>query len=165
MQNKKQDWQQHLEDLEKHYHPDKFFSDQENIPTNESNVREHFFAPALTEETDIPEEAQLSIDIYQDEDHLYVVTPIAGINPKSLDISLDKDILTIRGERNKEFSADPKSYIYQECYWGKFSRSVILPLPVKATKVEANFKEGVLKITLPKEEESRKVEIKVKASD
>ncbi len=162
MQDNNHDWHKHLEELENHYRSDRFFSDHESKPTNDPNVREHFFAPALTEEIDIPEEAQLSIDIFQDADNLYVVTPLAGVQPDSLDISLDKDVLTIRGERHKGFTSEQKNYLYQECYWGKFSRSIILPLPVKSGEVEAVLKEGVLKITLPKSEEAKKVEIKVR---
>lgn len=155
-------WYKHLEELEEHYRPDRFFQTPDTIPTNESNVQDHFFASALTEEADLPEEAKLSIDIYQDEANLYVVAPIAGVKPETLEISLDKDVLTIRGQRGQEFSEAGKNYVYQECYWGRFSRSVVLPAPVDGQSVEASLKDSVLKITLPKISEIQKVNIKVK---
>jgi HSP20 family protein len=117
------------------------------------------------EETDIPEEGQLTVDIFQDEKNLYVVTPVAGAKVGDIEINLDNDVLTIRGEREKTFSGDDDQYIYKECYWGKFSRSVILPLPVQQNKVKAEFKNNVLKITLPKAEEARNMEIRVKNLD
>jgi len=155
-------WHKHLDDLEEHYRPDKFFIGQETKPTNEPNIQEHFFAPAFTEETNFPEEAQLSVDIFQDENNIYVVTPIAAARLDTLEVSLDKDILTIRGERNHEYVSEQRNYLYQECYWGKFSRSIILPLPVRTDAVEADFKDGVLKVKLPKAMEMKKIEIRVK---
>ena len=88
---------------------------------------------------------------------------MAGSLSQSLDIHLDKDILTIKGERTSEYAAEKHNqYIYQECYWGKFSRSVILPFPVLADKIEATLKDNVLKIKLPKADETKKISIKVK---
>ncbi len=156
-------WFDHLKDLEGHYNPDKFFSNELNKPNNRHSVKNHFHAPAFVEEAEIPEEAQLSIDIHQDQNNLYVTCPIAGADPATLDLNLDKDILTIKGQRSSEFTAESQDqYIYQECYWGKFSRSIILPLPVKPEKVEATLKNNVLLITLPKAQEDKSIRIKVK---
>ena len=163
--NDPQEWLKHLEELDQHYHPDNFFSDQEIKPSNEPNVREHFFAPALTEETDMPEEAQLSIDIHQDEKNLYVIAPLAGVKPENLELNIDKDILTIKGHREKEFLSEAKNYLYQECYWGQFSRSVILPSEVVEEKVEAVLKHGVLTISLPKKETKKQTKINVIQQD
>lgn len=162
--NKKQpDWKKHLHDLDNHYHPDNFFADQKGQPTNESNVQDHYFTPALTEEMDLREEAQLLIDISQDDDNLYITSPLAGVNPNEIDINIEKDVLTIRGQRGHDHEKKTKEYLYQECYWGQFSRSVILPVPVIESKVEASFKDGVLTITMPKAEESKQVKIKVES--
>ncbi len=157
-----QDWQKHLDELAKHYDPDRFFIDQLSKPTNEPDIKEQFFAPALTEIADIPEEGQLAIDVFQDERNIYVMAPIAGVRPEHLSLSLENDILTISGERDKDLSIEEKNYLYHECYWGRFSRSLILPLPVDINQVQASFRNGVLKITLPKAEERKKIDIKVK---
>jgi HSP20 family protein len=163
MNSEDQNWFNHLDNLDEHYSPDKFFADQDTRPSNDTNVKEHFFAPALTEEADLPEEAQLSIDIHQDADNLYVISPLAGADPATLDVSLDNDILTIRGQRDDFHSAKQEDYLYQECYWGKFSRSIILPLPVITNELTATLKNNVLTVKLPKAPEAKKVEIKVKS--
>ncbi|KKR05845.1 MAG: Small heat shock protein [Parcubacteria group bacterium GW2011_GWC2_39_14] len=154
-------WQEHLDDLESLYHPDNFFFHQKVRPTAEVNIRESFAPLTLMDETEIPEEGQLAIDIFQDQTNIYVLSPIAGTQVDKIEISLDKDILTIRGARQEDLTNTDKEYIYRECYWGRFSRSVVLPLPVKADKVMAELKNGVLKVTLPKAQESDKVNIPV----
>jgi HSP20 family protein len=157
-----QDWQKHLDELAKHYDPERFFIDQLSKPTNEPDIRDQFFAPTLTESTEIPEEGQLAIDVFQDAQNVYVMAPIAGVRPEHLSISLENDILTISGERDKDLSVEENDYLYHECYWGRFSRSLILPLPVDTNRVQASFRNGVLKITLPKAEERKKIAITVK---
>ncbi|MCX7779234.1 MAG: Hsp20/alpha crystallin family protein [Patescibacteria group bacterium] len=100
-------------------------------------------------------EGRLSLDIYQDKNNNIVVkSALAGVNPDDLEIIIDKDILTIKGERKNEELIEPKNYFHQECFWGKFSRTVILPNEVKIEGVKANFKNGILTITLPKKEET-----------
>lgn len=165
MSDNNQDWQKHLDDLDEHYAPDNFFIDQLTRPSNEANVREHFFPPTLFEEAELPEEGELSVDIFQDEDNLYVLAPIAGIKPEKLDLVIDRDVLTIRGEREKDLETSEKNYLYHECYWGKFSRSIILPLPVIGSEVQAVFKNGVLKVILPKAPEARAIGIKVQGEE
>jgi len=154
-------WQEHLDDLESLYHPDNFFFHQKVRPTSEVNIRESFAPLTLMDETEIPEEGQLAIDIFQDQENIYVLSPIAGTQVDKIEISLDKDILTIRGARQEDLTNTDKEYIYRECYWGRFSRSVVLPLPVKADKVTAELKNGVLKVTLPKAQENDRVNIPV----
>lgn len=118
------------------------------------------------EEIWLPEtsEGKLSLDIYQDIDNNIVVkSAIAGVSPNDLEIIIDKDILTIKGERKKEEEIDSKNYFHQECFWGRFSRTVILPTEVKTEEVKANLKNGILTIILPKKEEritSKMVKIK-----
>lgn len=107
-------------------------------------------------------EGQLLIDVYQDEKNIYVRSTIAGVDPKDLDISLNNDLLTIRGTRNKEVDFDNFDYFYQECYWGSFSRSVILPVDVDQEKIQASLKNGVLTIKLPKSTKKRNIPIKIK---
>lgn len=157
-----QNWQKHLENLEDHYNPDDFFGGQKIKPTNNPNISEHFFIPTFTEETDFPTEGQLSVDIYQDEKNIYVVAPVAGVKPDKLEVHMDsRDTLTIRGERQAETEVEDKNFLYQECYWGRFSRSVVLPHPVHTDQVIAKLENGVLKITLPKAEEHQKIKVKI----
>ena len=75
------------------------------------------------------EEGQLSIDVYQTPEAIMVKSTIAGVKPKDIDIALNNDMLTIRGKREMEETIREENYLFKECYWGSFSRSIILPVP------------------------------------
>jgi len=157
-------WFEHLENLEKHY-GENFFQHQKIKPDQLNKIDQEILVPSIINEAELKEEASINADIYHDENNLYVVCPLAGVTEKSLEITLDNDVLTIKGYRHNEFEKIAKSFIYQECFWGNFSRSIVLPLPVLATQIQASLKNGVLKITLPKSEEAKKFIIKVKTED
>ncbi|PIU07742.1 MAG: hypothetical protein COZ85_01370 [Candidatus Moranbacteria bacterium CG_4_8_14_3_um_filter_34_16] len=107
-------------------------------------------------------EGQLTIDVYQTENDIIVKSTIAGVKPEDLDVSISNDMLTIHGERRQEEEISEKNYYYQECYWGGFSRSVILPVDVLADKIEASMKNGILTIKMPKADNSRSKKIQVR---
>lgn len=107
------------------------------------------------------EEGQLSVDVYQTKDSLIIKSTIAGVRPEDIDIAINNDMLTIRGKREVEETVSEEDYLYQECYWGGFSRSIILPCEVQADKVEANLKNGVLTITLPKAKKAKGIQVQV----
>lgn len=107
------------------------------------------------------EEGELSIDVYQDKNDIIVKSTIAGARPEDIDISVNNDMLTIRGKREHEEIIDEKNYYYKECYWGSFSRSIILPYEIKTDKITAKLKNGVLIVRLPKTKETKKIAIKV----
>ena len=108
------------------------------------------------------EEGQLSIDVYQTPKKLIVKSTIAGVRPDDIDISISNDMLTIRGKREHAEEVQDEDCLYQECYWGSFSRSVILPVEVKPDKIDAALENGVLTITLPKAKPKKQVSVKVK---
>ncbi len=108
------------------------------------------------------EEGQLSLDVYETDKTIVVRSTIAGVKPEDLDITIDHDMLTIRGQRKDECEEKGREYLYRECYWGSFSRSVILPVEVDEKKIDATLEAGVLTITLKKIKKSNKVGIKVK---
>lgn len=107
------------------------------------------------------EEGELSLDVYDEKDNIVIKSTIAGVKPEDIDISVNNDMLTIRGKRVHEEKIDEKNYFYRECYWGNFSRTIILPCEVKADKIIAKLKNGVLMIKLPKAKQGKKVAIKV----
>jgi HSP20 family protein len=107
-------------------------------------------------------EGQLAIDVYQTEKELVIQSAIAGIKLKDLDISIEKDKLTVKGKREKPIENEKINYFYQECYWGPFSREIILPAEIDPSRTEASFKEGILTIRMPKIERERKKKIEVK---
>ena len=107
-------------------------------------------------------DGQLNLDVYQTENEIVIKSAIAGAAAQDLEISLVNDMLTIKGVRNKDVEIDPKDYYYQECYWGPFSRSIILPANIDASQIKASIKNGILTVVLPKTEriKTEKIEIK-----
>ncbi|MFC1687694.1 Hsp20/alpha crystallin family protein [Patescibacteria group bacterium] len=107
---------------------------------------------------------QLAVDVYQTEKDIVIKSTIAGVRPEELDISINNDMVTIRGKRDKEIEAKDVEYFYKECFWGGFSRSIILPTEVKVDKVQSNLKNGILTIILPKVMKANKVKV-IKVSE
>jgi HSP20 family protein len=111
---------------------------------------------------EVESEGQLTIDVYQTEDYIVIKSTIAGVKPEDLDVNINNDMVTIRGERKQDEPIDPENYYYQECYWGPFSRSIILPVEIIAEKAEATMKNGILTIRLLKADtkKTRKLQVK-----
>jgi HSP20 family protein len=107
-------------------------------------------------------EGQLSVDVYQTKEALVIKSTIAGVKLEDLEITLNNDVVTIRGKRYQETAVAPEDYFYQECYWGGFSRSIVLPVEVKSEKAQAALKNGVLTIILPKAAKAKIVSVKVR---
>ncbi len=102
-------------------------------------------------------EGELAIDVYQTENDLVIQSAIAGVKPESLDISIENDVIIIKGNREKPEVGGV--YFTQECYWGPFSRKVILPVEIDPNRIEATMKEGILTIRMPKILRERKRKI------
>lgn len=108
------------------------------------------------------EGGQLAIDLYETGENFIIQSTIGGVKPENLDITIEKDMVTVQGERQKSTSAqEPGKYYYQECYWGSFSRQVILPEEVDGSKAEAKIKDGVLTLTIAKAKTLKKKKISV----
>lgn len=106
-------------------------------------------------------EGQLTIDMFQTKDNVIIKSTIAGVRPEDIDVTIANDMCTIRGERKRDFEASSEDYFYQECYWGSFSRSVVLPVDVDIENVEADLKDGILTVILPKAAKAKAKKIKV----
>lgn len=107
-------------------------------------------------------EGQLTIDVYQTDNDIVIKSTIAGVKPEDLDVSINNDMVTIKGERKNEEAVNAENYYYQECYWGYFSRSVVLPVDILAEKAEASLKNGILTIRLPKADTTKVKRIQVR---
>jgi len=107
-------------------------------------------------------EGQLTIDVYQTPDEIVVQSTVAGVDPANIDIDATSESITIRGERHRNREVSDSDYYYQECFWGKFSREVILPQEVDPDKATSSLKNGVLTVHLPKihKDRSRKISVK-----
>jgi len=119
-------------------------------------------APMSSQDAAITSEGQLTIDVYQTDDDIVIKSTIAGVKPEDLDVHINNDMVTIRGERKQEEEIDAENFYYQECYWGQFSRSVILPVEIIADKAEATMKNGILTIRLPKADTTKTRRIQVR---
>jgi HSP20 family protein len=108
-------------------------------------------------------EGQLTIDMYQTKDNVIIKSTIAGVKPEDIDVTIANDMVTIRGERVRDFEASSEDYFYQECYWGSFSRSVVLPVDVDIEQVNADLKDGILTVVLPKAAKAKAKKIRVGA--
>jgi HSP20 family protein len=118
------------------------------------------FAPAEAESDNA--EGQLTIDVYQTENDIVIKSTIAGVKPEDLDVSINNDMVTVKGERKNEEVVENGNYYYQECYWGSFSRSVLLPVDVIPEKADAALKNGILTIRLPKADTTKTKKIQVR---
>ena len=108
------------------------------------------------------EEGELAVDIYQTQDDIVIQAAIAGIKSDALDVAIEDDLVTISGERRNPARDAEREYFHQECFWGPFSREIILPDDVDPGKAEASMKDGVFTLRMPriKREASKKIDVK-----
>ena len=107
-------------------------------------------------------EGELAVDVFQTENDIVIQSTIAGVKPEELDLSIEDDVVTISGQRQSPSEEEEKSYFYQECYWGPFSRQIILPAEVDFNQAEATMKEGIFTLRMPKLERKKVRKIKVR---
>jgi len=103
-----------------------------------------------------------TIDLSETKNEFVVKAEVPGMSPKDIDISLNGGILSIRGEKKQEKEEKEENYHFVERSYGSFSRTIRLPGDVQSDKIKAAYKDGVLKISLPKSEESKRKEVKIK---
>jgi HSP20 family protein len=107
-------------------------------------------------------EGELAVDVYQTAKDVVIEAAIAGIDSDQLDVFIESDTVTIKGEREGCAVDQDKSYFYQECYWGAFQRRIILPEEVDASRGKAELKKGILCIRIPKTERKKRRKIDVR---
>lgn len=139
------------------------FSFSENyLPNTFGKLFEDFFGPQKS--LDLTETFTPRINLRETEKEFEVFAELPGIDDKDVDISLVEDSLIIKGERKSEKSADSEDQWYLESHFGQFERAVHIPSEVEREKVHANFKNGVLKVTLPKAAEAQNRVQKIKVN-
>jgi HSP20 family protein len=134
------------------------FTQQPITGTNPNPIKEK-----KQRETEEKSVGQLALDIYQTPTHIHIVAPIAGVRLSDITVSITEDVLTINGKRNLDFDVPEQDYFSQECFWGDFSRSVVLPAAVDTTKINASFKDAVLRVSIPKTEQNKTKIVRIKA--
>ncbi len=123
-----------------------------------------FFSEALESPSDFfpHEEGQLAVDVLDTKKEIIILSTVAGAVPEKIDVSVHHDLVTIRGVRAMPAVAvDDISYLYQECFWGAFSRTIVLPVDVKGEFASAEYKNGVLTIRIPKKSTDIKIPIRI----
>jgi len=129
------------------------------VPVNKEVKNDNAFSSVFDDEG----EGQLAIDVYQTKEALIIEAPIAGVtDAENLDVSITNESVTIKGKREREMKIKEDDYFYQECYWGRFSRSIILPQEIDPDKAEATIRNGILIIKLPKLHRQKTKKLRVK---
>lgn len=103
-----------------------------------------------------------AVDVYEEGENVIVEAPLAGIDAEDLDISIENDVLSIQGSSEQKSEVDDKNYYRKEVRYGSFHRAVALPCAVDGDNAEAEYKDGVLKVTVPKAPQVTKKSIKIK---
>jgi HSP20 family protein len=127
---------------------------EEEIKIGTTNIVEHAKDWNVTD-------GQLVVDVYETDKELVVQSAVGGIKNNRIEISLENDILIIRGERENPVKDENKKYFSQECYYGPFSREIILPREIDTGRIEAKVKDGILVIRMPKIERAKNKKISV----
>ena len=119
---------------------------------------------AWEEVADQIEEGELPIDMYQTPDAIIIRALVAGVNPDDLEISITRDMVTLKGHREEVQECSDEDYFHRELFWGSFTRTILLPEEVIIDEAEAEERHGLLEITLPKLDKDRSTKLSVKTS-
>lgn len=109
------------------------------------------------------EEGELTVDVYHTPSEVVIQTMVAGVKPEDLNISITREIVTIKGRRERSNNSEEANYVNKELYWGSFSRTLMLPAEVDVEQAEAIERHGLMTIRLPKTDKERIQKIKVKS--
>lgn len=139
-----------------------FLGDEAGMPADEPN-QPAASAPSSDDEWDEDDNVpgQLAVDVYETREKLIVKARTAGVNKNDLDVSISDNQLTVRGTLSSGTEEGVENYFLQECYWGEFSRTIALPVPVKEEEIEAVLKDGVLTISFGKVQQDTVKKIQV----
>jgi len=116
----------------------------------------------IGDDKEIQTEGQLTVDVFETETDFVVLSTVAGLTAKDIEILVDKDMLVIKGCRPNPDNAEKRNYFYQECYWGPFSRKIILPENIDSAHPQAEFAKGLLTVKFSKNPGDDKKDISVK---
>ena len=135
--------------------------EEEYKPTASLKVKETPDSSWVSEE---PQEGELTVDVFQTPTSIVIKTLVAGVKRDDLDISISRDMVTIRGKREEERNISESDYFHKELYWGSFSRTVLLPTEIDIEAAEATENLGMLTIRLPKIDKEKQTKLKVMRS-
>jgi len=138
------------------------FGDDELSVQDDYSEEEEWEDEELSAGTTDPQDGELPVDMYQTDDEIIIRAIVAGVDPSDLEISITRDMVTVRGTREEYQEARDDGYFHRELFWGSFSRTLLLPEEVAIDESEANEKHGMLEIRLPKLDKHRSTQLRVK---
>lgn len=141
----------------------KFGEDDDDLAVEEDDLQEEE-AWEGDAETGVAQDGELPVDMYQTDDMIVIRALVAGVSPNELEISITRDMVTIRGVREEYQEAHDDGYFHRELFWGSFSRTLLLPEEVAIDEAEAQEKHGLLEIKLPKLDKHRSAQLKVRTN-
>ncbi len=109
-------------------------------------------------------DGHLTVDVNQTPTHIVIRTMVAGVRPEDLDVSITRDMVTIRGKREEQQETSDDDYFLKELYWGSFSRTIMLPQEVEVDSAEAVERQGLLTIRIPKINKERQTKLKIRTN-
>lgn len=133
------------------------------MPLQKQPFRKTPVNPPAPQQAEENIEGQLALDVYQTANEIVIVAPIAGVKMNDISVTVTEDVLTIKGKRYLEFNIPDEDYLTQECFWGDFSRSIVLPSSADTGKINASMKDAVLKISIPRTERTKTRLIRIKS--
>ena len=151
--SKKQDW---------YSNP---FSELESLQRQMNKLFDYsLYKPEYSDTSILGSQWAPAIDIYDSKDSITVKADLAGLKKEDIDVSIQENVLTIKGEKRRSSEAKEEAYLRTERFTGTFHRSITLPTEVAQEKVQASFKDGMLELTLPKKEDAKPKQIKIEVS-
>lgn len=139
-----------------------FFEKLTGIVRADNNGKKNSKSSVADLDTESEEEGELAIDMFQTPNEIIIKTMVAGVKPEDIDITITRDMVTIKGKREEEYDFSSDDFFHKELFWGSFSRSVILPQEVEVEEADATNKNGLLTINLPKLDKNKQAKVKVK---
>ncbi len=140
------------------------FSDHESLNDNEIDIHDEHDQSEWQQQNsnEEDEDGELPVDMYQTRDSIVIRALVAGVSPDDLNISITRDMVTLKGQREEVQEAPDEDYYHRELFWGSFSRSIVLPEEIIIDEAEAREKHGLLEIILPKLDKGRSARLTVK---
>ena len=135
--------------------------DEEKIEPKKTIEKRAEKKQAVEKSWEIEEEGELAVDLYETESDIFLYSAMAGVNEKDLDITVEDDVATIRGKRHVDREYEATHSYLNECFWGSFSRTLILPQPVIPDQTKAYLKNGILCMRMPKKNYKEKATIRL----
>ncbi len=108
-------------------------------------------------------DGQLMVDMYQTPNEIFIQTMVAGVKPEDLNVSIGRDMVTIKGTRESQKNVNDEDFFYKELYWGSFSRTILLPHEVDVDNSNASERNGLLTLQMPKIDKARQTKLKIKS--